>query len=292
MGMGLYDAAFATLTRIYGADARQPITGITLIAGFASTVGWPVTAYLDARFGWRVACLVWAATHLVLALPLNFTLPRVTRLTVPQAAQDRPSAALNEAAAAQATRQRWAMIAVAYVFAATGFVSTGISAVLPTLLVQIGTTPTAAIFAGTLVGPAQVAARIVEAGWLSRYHPLISAQLATLSNPLGVLTLVFGGPVLAPAFAVLYGAGNGILTIARGTLPLALFGPERYPILMGRLAMPILISMALSPLVGAVALQWGGANLTLGYLAGVAATNVLLVAALWFLSSGIRKSTI
>ena len=80
MGMGLYEAAFATLTRIYGYAARKPITGITLIAGFASTVGWPITAYLDAQYGWRVACEVWALIHLAFALPLNLSLPRAEPL--------------------------------------------------------------------------------------------------------------------------------------------------------------------------------------------------------------------
>src|SRR5262249_4407300 len=71
MAMGLYDPAFATLTGLYGRAARGPITGITLIAGFASTVGWPISAFLDAQFGWRAACLIWAALHIVIGLPLN-----------------------------------------------------------------------------------------------------------------------------------------------------------------------------------------------------------------------------
>ena len=123
------------------------------------------------------------------------------------------------------------------------------------------------------------------------YHPIWTMISSTVLVAVGTGLLFSGWNAYALA-VILYGAGNGIGSIARGTLPLALFGPKRYPILMGRLAMPILISMALSPLVGAVALQWGGANLTLGYLAGVAITNVLLVSALWFLSSGIRKSTV
>jgi MFS family permease len=78
MAMGLYEPAFATLTGLYGRAARGPITGITLIAGFASTVGWPLSAYLDARYGWRDTCLIWAALHIVMGLPLN-------RLLIPRA---------------------------------------------------------------------------------------------------------------------------------------------------------------------------------------------------------------
>src|SRR5262249_1714061 len=151
----------------------------------------------------------------------------------------------------------WTMAAVAYVFAATGFVSSGVSAVLPSLLVQGGATPAAAIFAGTLIGPAQVAARLVEAGWLSRYHALASAQVAAIMNPVGVVVLIAGGPLLAPLFAIFYGAGNGILTIARGTLPLALFGPHGFGKRVGLLALPARATGALAPLALGVLVDYG-----------------------------------
>ena len=102
------------------------------------------------------------------------------------------------------------------------------SAIMPALLVLLGATPSAALFAGMLIGPSQVGARILEAGWLTKYHPLLSARLAMLTNPFGVISLAIGGPGFSPLFALFYGAGNGILTIARGTLPLALFGPRGF----------------------------------------------------------------
>jgi hypothetical protein len=264
MGMGLYEAAFATLTRIYGSAARQSITGITLIAGFASTVGWPVTSWLDGEFGWRVACQVWAAIHLALALPLNLFLPRVTMLPKAEAR--------TESSGTPVQNETFAMIAVAYVFAATGFVSSGLSALLPTMLVQFGATPSAALFAGMLIGPSQVAARIVEAGWLSRYHPLLSARIAALTNPIGVVILSLGGPLFAPVFAVFYGAGNGILTIARGTLPLALFGPQGFGRRVGMLSLPARATGALAPLA-------------VGWMAEVIGTGALWVSALASLSA-------
>jgi Major Facilitator Superfamily len=264
MGMGLYEAAFATLTRIYGSAARQSITGITLIAGFASTVGWPVTSWLDGEFGWRVACQVWAAIHLALALPLNLFLPRVTVLPKAEAR--------TESNGTPVQNETFAMIAVAYVFAATGFVSSGLSALLPTMLVQFGATPSAALFAGMLIGPSQVAARIVEAGWLSRYHPLLSARIAALTNPIGVVILSLGGPLFAPVFAVFYGAGNGILTIARGTLPLALFGPQGFGRRVGMLSLPARATGALAPLA-------------VGWMAEVIGTGALWVSALASLSA-------
>ena len=270
MGMGLYEAAFATLTRIYGAAARRPITGITLIAGFASTVGWPVTSWLDTEFGWRIACQVWAAIHLLLALPLNLVLPRVMSL---------PKVDANAAAAApSAQSETFLMIALAYVFAATGFVSSGLSALLPTMLVQFGATSGAALFAGMLIGPSQVAARLLEAGWLSRYHPLVSSRLATLTNPIGVVALAVGGPLFAPVFAIFYGAGNGILTIARGTLPLALFGPQGFGRRVGVISLPARATGALAPLaIGLMVEHIGTATLWISALASLSAFVVLLL---------------
>ena len=270
MGMGLYEAAFATLTRIYGYAARKPITGITLIAGFASTVGWPITAYLDAQYGWRVACEVWALIHLAFALPLNLSLPRAEPLK-PHVDQETGSTVPAQQS------ETVAMVLVAYVFAATGFVSSGLSALMPSLLIQFGATPAAALLAGTLIGPAQVTARIIEAGWLSRYHPLASTRLATVMNPLGVVTLAIGGPALAPIFAVFYGAGNGVLTIARGTLPLALFGPRGFGRRVGVLSLPARATGAIAPLaVGLLAEHLGAGALWATALASASAFIALL----------------
>lgn len=270
MGMGLYEAAFATLTRIYGPAARRPITGITLIAGFASTVGWPLTTWLDLEFGWRAACQVWALIHLILALPLNLVLPRANPLL--------PVEVKSESSPATKRSEAFTMTALAYVFAATGFVSSGLSALLPSMLVQFGATPAAALFAGMLIGPSQVAARLLEAGWLVRYHPLVSARLATLMNPIGVITLALGGPLLAPVFAAFYGAGNGILTIARGTLPLALFGPQGFGRRVGLLSLPARATGALAPLaVGLMVEYIGTGALWVSALASVSAFAVLLL---------------
>ncbi|WP_454629875.1 MFS transporter [Bradyrhizobium cenepequi] len=271
MGMGLYEAAFATLTRIYGTAARRSITGITLIAGFASTVGWPISTWLDFELGWRATCQIWALIHIGLALPLNFCLPRAT-----------PHANIGPAQTQADTRsgqnETFAMVVLAYMFAASGFVSSGLSALLPTILVHLGATPAAALLAGTLVGPAQVGARIVEAGWLARYHPLLSARLATLMNPVGVAVLALGGPVLAPLFAIFYGAGNGIITIARGTLPLALFGPEGFGKRVGLISLPARATGALAPLaVGLMVEHIGASALWLSALASLSAFIALLL---------------
>ena len=239
MAMGLYDPAFATLTGLYGRAARGPITGITLIAGFASTVGWPLSAFLNAQFGWRSACLVWAAMHIVIGLPLN-------RLLIPRAP---PPARASEMPAETSPAPRGAMVILSFVFAATWFVTGAMAAHLPRLLEIAGTTTTAAIAAAALVGPAQVAARLVEFGALRMVHPLVSARLAALLHPVAALMLGLFGPGAITAFAVLHGAGNGLLTIAKGTVPLAIFGPAGYGLRSGILGAPARATQAASPLL-------------------------------------------
>jgi len=239
MALGLYDSAFATLTGLYGRAARGPITGITLIAGFASTIGWPLSAALDASVGWRGACLTWAAINLLIGLPLN-------RLLIPRAP---PPEHMTEPAIEAAPAPRGAMPILAFVFAATWFVTGAMAAHLPRLLEIAGASATGAIAAASLVGPAQVAARLVEFGALRRVHPLISARIAAALHPLGAgILLVFGAPAVM-VFAVCHGAGNGLLTIAKGTLPLVIFGPAGYGRRTGILAAPARAAQAASPLV-------------------------------------------
>ncbi len=239
MGSGLYEAAFASLTRLFGFNARKPITGITLIAGFASTVSWPLTAWLEAHYGWRITCFLWAGSHLLLALPLNRLLP------LPEG--QKQSLELSKDVPPQTAKRGWAVFVVGAVFTLTGIVGAGLSAILPGVLVRFGVSPTAAIAASTLIGPMQFLSRFTEAGFLSRFHPLYSARLACILHPIGSLILALGGPVTAPAFVAFYAAGNGILTISRGTLPLILFGPEGYGKLVGYLSAPSRLAGALSP---------------------------------------------
>ncbi|MDX5359579.1 MAG: MFS transporter [Rhodobacterales bacterium] len=268
MGMGLYEAAFATLAGIYGKAARGPITGITLIAGFASTVGWPLSGLMLAHWGWREACLGWAVIHLCLALPLNALLPRgSTPARTP---------ALPEPDAPPPPRGALALLA--FVFAATRFNSTAMAAHLPGLLEAAGASTAMAIAAGALIGPAQVAARVLEFGLLRRVHPLTSARLAAAAHPVAAVCLVgFGGPA-AYAFALLHGAGNGILTIAKGTLPLALFGAAGYGQRLGWLNAPARILQAAAPLIfGAALTAWGLNAVWLTAGVGLAATAALLL---------------
>ena len=252
MGSGLYEAAFATAVRLHGQQARRTITGITLFAGFASTVGWPLTAWLESTMGWRGACLVWAGLHLVIALPLNAMLPVAERAAP---ASDDATSKPEQQAALAPDKQRGAAVLLAFVFAVAWFTSTAMAAHLPKLLLGVGASLVAAVGIAALVGPAQVAGRLIEFAFLSRAHPLLSARLATLGHPLGALCIGLFGSSAAMAFAVLHGLGNGILTIAIGTLPLLFFGAEGYGQRQGFLMVPARIVQAGAPFLFGLAVE-------------------------------------
>ena len=274
MGAGLYEAAFAALVRLYGTGSRNAITGITLLAGFASTVGWPLSALMEVQLGWRSACLVWAGLHLVLGLPLNFLLPRAS------APATQPSAASTAAASAPPALPRpprHTAAVLSLVFTLTWFVSTGMAAHLPTLMQAAGGTLALAVAVGALVGPAQVAGRLFEFGFLRRVSPLAVARAATLGHPIGALLLWFLGAPAAAAFAILHGLGNGILTIAKGTLPLALFGAGGYGARQGWIALPGRALQGLAPWLFGLALErWGAGALWLSATLGLTACAALL----------------
>lgn len=274
MGSGLYEAAFASLVRLYGKDARNSITGITLIAGFASTVGWPLSAVLEAGYGWRATCFTWAARHIVLGLPLNGLLSRARAPA--QAVHDTPADAASVSSGLATPPSIVPTAVLSFVFAATWFISTAMAAHLPRLMLAAGATAATAILVGSLIGPSQVAARLLEFGLLRRVHPLLSARLAAALHPLGVALLLIAGPAAAPLFRVLHGAGNGILTIAKGTLPLVIFGPQGYGHRQGLLMVPARVAQALAPWLFGLALDaWGSGSLVVSAVVGAAACLAL-----------------
>ena len=256
MAAGLYEAAFAALVHLYGRDARGAITGITLFAGFASTVGWPLSAWLELEWGWRTACLVWAGLHLLVGLPLNWRLP-ATPVAAPAPTPAKPVTQPAPAVAADRPDPSTTRTAVllAFVFAVTWFISTAMAAHLPRLLQANGVPlATALVFAG-LVGPAQVAGRLLEYGLLRNIHPLVSARLAGAMHTLGAMVFLFIGVPAGAVFTVLHGAGNGVLTIAKGTLPLALFGVKDYGARQGLLMVPARFAQASSPYLFGLAID-------------------------------------
>jgi predicted MFS family arabinose efflux permease len=275
MAAGFYEAAFSTLVRFYGSGARSAITGITLIAGFASTIGWPLTAWLDLKYGWRTACLVWAAIHLLIALPLNLALPADDAVTVP--APSEPGATLVAPAPAKAVPVSTAYL-LAFVFGVTWFISTAMAAHLPGLLQVNGVGLASAIFFASFLGPAQVAGRLLEYSLLRSVSPLFSARIASLAHPLGALLFLAMGVPAGLVFTILHGAGNGVMTIANGTLPLIFFGPAGYGARQGVLMMPARFAQALAPFFFGLAIEhWGASALWFSMGLGLAVFGALVV---------------
>jgi predicted MFS family arabinose efflux permease len=271
MGIGLYDTAFAALGRIYGLEARSAITGITLLAGFASTIGWPLTAWGASELGWRETCLAWAAAHIIVGLPLNLLLPTSSSTAAPTDDIDKPHIPIDRP-----------MLVLGFAFAASWTVVTAMAVHLPRLLEAAGASPMQAVAAGALIGPSQVGARLLEAGLMKRFHPMVSARLSVALHPVGAAVLgAFGAVTASGVFTVLHGAGSGILTIARGTVPLAMFGPENYGYRLGLLGAPSRIMMSAAPLLFGVLIDRYGAGalffssgLSIAALAGLCSLRI------------------
>lgn len=252
MPMGLYDAAFSTLVGLYRSEARRSIVGVTLLGGFASSVSWPLTAALESHFGWRVACASWALLHLTIGLAIHgWMLPRVPPVAL------HPPVPAGEPAATPAMATMWIL---AGIFTCSGFVFASMATHLPRVLQAVGCTPAAAVAAASLIGVSQVAGRLAEAGFLNRLHPLATARLSTALHPLGVLLIgVFGAP-FAAIFTVMHGVGIGLMTIIKGTLPLALFGAAGFGRRSGLLEAPSRVAQAIAPVLFGLSLDRYGAH--------------------------------
>ena len=243
MSMGLYDAAFATVGGLLGKQAGPSITGITLVAGFASSVFWTLGAALIGPLGWHGLLLAYAGLMLVVNLPMVW-------LLVPQAPPRKRQDDEPADAPVSPARRRTFVLLSAF-FALRWFITSAIAVHVLSLLEGIDLTATEAVGVAALIGPSQVAGRILEYVIGPRINLLTRARIGALLFPLGAALLVVGGPFAATGFAILYGMSNGIMTINRGTLPLALFGPDGYARMLGWLAVPVLLAQALAPTVTA-----------------------------------------
>lgn len=274
MGAGLYDPAFSTLTRLYGEHARSAITSLTLWGGFASTVCWPLTAFLVEQVGWRGASLAYVGIMLLIVLPMYwFGLPREA-LHVPRAKA--PAAPIS----AKAKREnRFFLLILAANFTIASVVMTIVAVHLIAMMQDRGFSLATAVSLGMLIGPAQVGARVLEAAFGRKVHPIWSLLVCSAAVAIGLATLL-GSAELVALGLILYGGGNGLRSIARGTVPLAMFGREGYAVLMGWLALPVLVAQAFSPTVGDLMIQALGTTGTIAVLAGLSVLNVLATAVL------------
>jgi predicted MFS family arabinose efflux permease len=279
MGCTLYDAAFSSLGSLYGHEARRAIATLTLWGGFASTVCWPLSAFFLEQFGWRGTCFAYALLHVGLTLPLYWLALPSSPATNDQALR---AQAQTDKPAQEQVREPWLIFALLATWNALGW---GISSVLSVHLLMIlqarGLELAAAVALGVLIGPAQVGGRLAEMVLGKHYHPIWTLLMSVVLVAAGLAVLISTEANIAVGL-VCYGAGAGIASIARGTLPLAIFGPEHYPVWVGRLAGPTLIAGAASPALAAILLDRAGAMITLYVLAGLAVLNVLIALALFY----------
>ena len=274
MACGLYDAAFATAGRALGAEARATVTGITLLGGFASTLGWPLGAAVLPWLGWRGTLVFYAALLVGVVGPLYLALPATPPPLTPQPTAPRT-------AQAKPATHRGPFLCMAAFFTIRGGIATVVSVSVPTLLQAAGLGAATAIALSTLIGPAQVAMRLLQVVLGRRVGPLAITWIGAVVLPLATIPLVAaatygtGLTLAATVFVVGYGLSNGILTIARGTLPLALFGPEGYATRIGQLALPVLLAQAAAPLLSGPAIASWPATWVFAALAALAALSAL-----------------
>ena len=277
LGASLYDPAFASLGRIFGAAARRPITFLTLAGGFASTAGWPATHFLIGAVGWRGTYIVYAALMALVCAPLYaFALPRS------RAARDVAVGGPTAAPATLLPSRGWAFVLVTAAFTAYAFVPSALSAHLLAIFGRSGIDSATVVMIGALFGPAQVAARLTELAFGRNLHPLLIGRAAvSLLVAAFLLLALFGISVpLAAAFALMFGAANGLVTITRGALPLALFGADGYGRLMGRISGFWLVMQSAAPLVMAFVAERASDATALALAAGFAVAALACFAAI------------
>lgn len=265
----LYEIGFATLTQIHGRAARPAISAVTLIAGFASTIFWPLCGWLLTWMSWRDVYLVLAAIYWLIALPIHFFLPRHQRTPIEthsaKSAPSRPKPGM------------WAISWMAIAFAANGFVIAAVQVHFPSLFVEAGYSIATAAAFGTLIGPFQVAARILDLLYGQTRHPVLVGIVANAALCIGVAFLFaisIGAPA-AIAFAIFFGTGQGLAHIIRGSIPLALFGPVGYGRLTGNLGFVRIVFTALAPFAIAWISDVAGSSIAIATITIIAAISLL-----------------
>jgi MFS family permease len=259
----LYDAAFPALVQIAPTRGRAAISYLTLFGGFASSIFWPLGYVLVEPFGWRGTFLIYALLNLFVCAPLHWWGLRDRDAVV----VNQPNGEAAKATAPDApTRlleglpRRIAMVLFAIVISACAFVFGALAVLLPAVLEASGITANEAIFLASIKGVAQFAGRVCDIRWGQNLGVLTVGRIAVVCLPLAFAALLFGsgGFAWAFVFTMLFGIANGLVTIVRGAVPLALFGSVGYGAVMGLLATPYLITNAAAPVVLALVIEGAG----------------------------------
>jgi predicted MFS family arabinose efflux permease len=290
MRLSLYDAAFAALVQVTPSQGRRAISYLTLFGGFASSVFWPLGHALAASFGWRTTFLIFAALNLMVCLPLHWF-----GLSRRESDESQASAAATmssteplpvvHARELVGRTRHLAMALFAVVMSACAFVFGALAVLLPALLEANGVSATAAVTLAAIKGVAQVGGRFADIVYGQALAPLHLGRIAV-----GLLPVSFAMFYLFPAhfgtalaFTILFGISNGLVTIVRGTVPLALFGSKGFGEILGLLATPYLLLNACAPVVIALVIEYGGydAAQNLMFAVGIVAIMTLEVLIRW-----------
>ncbi len=262
MRFTLYDAAFAALVQVTPAKGRRAISYLTLWGGFASTIFWPIGHVLNDAFGWRETCFIFAAFNLLACLPLNWW--GLARREVDDQ-ETEPTPQSHAASGADGAylvggERTIAMVLFSVATSSYAFIFGAASVHLVNLIAASGIAVATAVALASFKGVAQVAGRLWEIVFARNMKPIYLARVPVWLMPVAfiVLLLFAGGIGPALVFTLSFGAANGLITIVRGALPLALFGTEGYGQILGILATPYLLINALAPLAFALVIEHGG----------------------------------
>ena len=239
--MGNYDAAFATAVNFFGDKSNRVIAGITVFAGFSSSISWPLTTLLLQSFGWQQAVWFWVAAHLAIGLPLHLTIPRVERREIPDMTGPIRKMVRNR------FRFDPLLVVFAIMFALEGFIVSSVNTTLPFMLGELGASIEMALVASVVLGPSQVLARVLLLALGNWATPIRVAAISILAHPLGVIAIWLFGTNGLMAFVILHGIGVGLNPFIRGSLPLLFFGSDRFGQRQGYIMMLSKIVSALSP---------------------------------------------
>ena len=291
MRMTLYDAAFAALVQLAPTRGRRAISYLTLFGGLASTLLWPAGAALEYAFGWRSTLLIFAALNLGICLPLHWCGLRRSRATSAANSSASAAPAVPPAPPLQGTQRTWAMVLFSVVMAASAFVTGAMAVHLVPILAAQGLDPRWAVVLASAKGVAQTLARLVDLVFGRNLHAMMLGRLTIALLPVAFLALLAGGSGFATAalFVALFGAANGLATIVRGAVPLALFGANGYGEVLGRLATPVLFTNAVAPMLFAVVAERYGLRLGVSILACV---SVLAVVAMEIMGRWYRRTQV
>jgi MFS family permease len=273
----LYEAAFAGLTQIYRHEARQGITLITLMAGFASTIFWPLTQFLLGAVDWRWTLLIFAVAHVMVCAPLHHAaLARTSRTGRVTAAASGPTPPVLHG-----SERRRALLLYTLAVVISGVLTSAFPVHMLRIIENEGFSAQAAAMIAMVMGPTQVLARLIEVMGGHRFDPLMTGRVAlgALAGSVALLLATPGSLATAIIFAALYGASQGLITIARGTVPLQLFGPAGYGTLVGRITGLRLLFNATSPLLFALAMT----HLSIDFALWICAGAVTLAFALFLM---------